>query len=130
MLDPQGFTQGLLQGARARVLEQSDAGTRFEWAIDLPLVGSTGQMQLGETSDHRIHLDGVEGALSAARWRFETVARPYGTLVVTWGRFDPTDGLWLLRVVTDADGAFRPGLASATQLMMLRGLRTRLIRGI
>lgn len=130
MLDPQGFTQGLLQGAHATILERDERGTRFEWGIDLPLVGTSGQMQLGEHDDGRVHLDGVQGALSAARWRFETVARPYGTLVITWGRFDPADGMWLLRVVTEADGAFRPGLASATQLMMVRGLRTRLIRGI
>jgi hypothetical protein len=130
MLDPQGFTQGLLAGAHATILERDEHGTRFEWGIDLPLVGTSGQMQLGEASDGRVHLDGVQGALAAARWRFETTARPYGTLVVTWGRFDPADGLWLLRVVTDADGAFRPGLGSAAQLMMVRGLRTRLIRGI
>lgn len=130
MLDPQGFTQGLLQGAHARILERDERGTHFEWGIDLPLVGSSGQMRLGEQGDGRVHLDGVQGALSAARWRFETIARPYGTLVFTWGRFDPADGLWLLRVVTDADAAFRPGLGSATQLMMVRGLRTRLIRGI
>ncbi|AKF03932.1 SRPBCC family protein [Sandaracinus amylolyticus] len=130
MLDPQGFTQGLLQGAHARILERDERGTHFEWGIDLPLVGSSGQMRLGEQPDGRVHLDGVQGALHAARWRFETIARPYGTLVFTWGRFDPADGLWLLRVVTDADAAFRPGLGSATQLMMVRGLRTRLIRGI
>ena len=58
------------------------------------------------------------------------MARPYGTLVFSWGRFDPADWLWLLRVVTDADAAFRPGLGSATQLMMVRGLRTRLVRGL
>lgn len=130
MLDPQGFTQGLLVGAHATVLERGEHGTRFEWGIDLPLVGTSGQMHLAEASDGRVHLDGVEGALAAARWRFETIERPYGTLVVTWGRFDPADGLWLLRVVTEADGAFRPGLASAAQLMFVRGLRTRLIRGI
>lgn len=130
MLDPAGFTQGLVVGAHATVLEQRADETRFEWGIDLPFVGSSGQMLLAVRPDGRVHLDGVQGALARARWRFETVARPYGTLVVTWGRFDPADGVWLMRVVTDADGAFRPGLASATQLMMMRGLRTRLLRGI
>ncbi|MDQ3031348.1 MAG: SRPBCC family protein [Myxococcota bacterium] len=130
MLDPEGFTRGLLVGSSASVLERDPSGVRFEWAIDLPLVGTSGQMHLGEHTDGRVHLDGVQGALAGARWRFETIARPYGTLVVTWGRFDPAEGLWLLRVVTEADGAFRPGLGSAAQLMMVRGLRTRLIRGI
>jgi hypothetical protein len=130
MLDPQGFTQGLVAGSHATVLERGPNGTRFEWGIDLPLVGTSGQMLLGETNGGRVHLDGIEGALASARWRFETIARPYGTLVVTWGRFDPGEGIWLLRVVAEADGAFKPGLGSATQLMMMRGLRTRLIRGI
>lgn len=130
MLDPEGFTRGLLIGSHASVLERGPSGVRFEWGIDLPLVGTSGQMQLGEGADGRVHLDGVQGALSTARWRFETVARPYGTMVVTWGRFDPAEGLWLLRAVTDADGAFRPGLGGAAQLMLVRGLRSRLIRGI
>lgn len=130
MLDPQGFTAGLVQGAHATVIGTGPDGTRFDWGLDLPLVGSSGRMRLREASDGRVHLDGIEGAFAQARWRFETIARPYGTLVVTWGRFDPADGLWLIRVVTEADPAFRPGIAGATQLMMLRGLRARLVRGI
>jgi len=130
MLDPAGFTQGFLQGARATVLERSPTETRFDWGIDLPLVGTSGQMLLRDTPGGRIQLDGVHGSLADARFRFETIARPYGTLVVTWGRFDPSEGFWLLRVVTNADAAFRPGLAGAAQLMLIRGLRTRLIRGV
>src|SRR5690606_24734303 len=38
MLDPQGFTQGLLQGAHATILERDERSTHFEWGIDLPLV--------------------------------------------------------------------------------------------
>ena len=63
---------------------------------------------------------------SSARWRFRTRTRDYGTLLVGWGRFDLGDGLWLVRVVQDADPAFRPGLSSSAELMMVRGLRTRL----
>jgi hypothetical protein len=130
ILDPEGFTAALVRGARATVVDTSPDGIRFDWGLDLPLVGSSGQMRLAERGDGRVHLDGIHGAFARARWRFETIARAYGTLVVTWGRFDPADGVWLVRVVTEADAAFRPGLACATQLMMVRGLRTRLIRGI
>lgn len=131
MLDPQGFAQGLLSGAHATVLESSpETGTRFEWGIDLPLVGTSGQMRISHGSDGLIHMDGVSGALREARWRFDTTPRPYGTLVMTWGRFDLADGLWLIRVITEADGAFRPGLSSAAQLMMVRGLRLRIQRGL
>lgn len=125
ILDPAGFTQGLLQGAHATMLP-SDDGTRFEWGIDLPLVGTTGVMHMREQSDGVLALDGESGALGGARWRFRTRPRDYGTLLLAWGRFDLGDGLWLVRVVEDADPAFRPGLSSSAELMMVRGLRTRL----
>jgi hypothetical protein len=125
ILDPAGFTQGLLQGAHATMLP-SDDGTRFEWGIDLPLVGTTGIMHMREQSDGILALDGESGALGGARWRFRTRPRDYGTLLLAWGRFDLGDGLWLVRVVQDADPAFRPGLSSSAELMMVRGLRTRL----
>ncbi len=125
ILDPYGFTQGLLQGAHATMLP-SDDGTRFEWGIDLPLVGTTGVMHMREQSDGVLALDAESGALDGARWRFRTRTRDYGTLLTAWGRFDLGDGLWLVRVVQDADPAFRPGLSSSAELMMVRGLRTRL----
>ena len=125
ILDPAGFTQGLLQGAHATMLPSED-GTRFEWGIDLPLVGTTGIMHMREQPDGVLALDGESGALGGARWRFRTRTRDYGTLLVAWGRFDLGDGLWLVRVVQDADPAFRPGLSSSAELMMVRGLRTRL----
>lgn len=125
ILDPYGFTQGLLQGAHATMLP-SDDGTRFEWGIDLPLVGTTGVMHMREQSDGILALDAESGALNGARWRFRTRTRDYGTLLTAWGRFDLGDGLWLVRVVQDADPAFRPGLSSSAELMMVRGLRTRL----
>lgn len=125
ILDPYGFTQGLLQGAHATMLP-SDDGTRFEWGIDLPLVGTTGVMHMREQPDGIVALDAESGALNGARWRFRTRTRDYGTLLTAWGRFDLGDGLWLVRVVQDADPAFRPGLSSSAELMMVRGLRTRL----
>ena len=125
ILDPAGFTQGLLQGAHATMLP-SDDGTRFEWGIDLPLVGTTGVMHMHEEPDRVLALDGESGALASARWRFRTRTRDYGTLLLAWGRFDLGEGLWLVRVVQVADPAFRPGLSSSAELMMVRGLRTRL----
>jgi hypothetical protein len=124
ILDPAGFTQGFLQGAHATSLE-AEEGSRFEWGIDLPLVGTSGVMHMTEHADGVIALDGESGALSTARWRFRTRPRDYGTLVTAWGRFDLAEGLWLVRVVQDADAAFRPGLSASAELMMLRGLRAR-----
>jgi hypothetical protein len=82
-------------------------------------------MHMTERTAGVIALDGESGALSTARWRFHTRPRDYGTLVTAWGRFDLAEGLWLVRVVQDADAAFRPGLSSSAELMMLRGLRAR-----
>ncbi len=84
-------------------------------------------MTMRAEDDGLIHLDSTAGALRGASWRFETSARDYGTLVLTWGHFDLADGLWLIRLMTDADIAFRPGLSLAAQLMMVRGLRGRLL---
>ena len=130
ILDPGGFTQGLLQGAHATILEQSGSTTRFSWGIDLPLVGTDGEMRIREGADRDIRMEGTGGALDTARWRFRTIPMGYGTLLIAAGRFDLADGLWLVRVVQDADPSFRPGLSAAAQLMMVRGLRTRLIRGL
>lgn len=130
ILDPGGFTNGLLSGAHANILEATAQGTRFEWGIDLPLVGTSGQMRMYETPDRLVRLDGTGGALDDARWRFETVPRDASTIVLTWGHFDLADGLWLIRVVTESDASMRPGLSAAAELMMIRGLRSRLIRGL
>ena len=124
ILDPAGFTQGFLQGAHATSLEAAE-GSRFEWGIDLPLVGTSGVMHMTTRPDSVIALDGESGALATARWRFHSRPRDFGTLVTAWGRFDLGEGLWLVRVVQDADPAFRPGLSASAELMMLRGLRAR-----
>lgn len=124
--DPGGFTNGLLSGAHANILETGPDFTRFEWGIDLPLVGTSGEMRMSERSDGTHCLDATSGALEGAAWRFWLTPRDYGVIVTSWGRFDLGDGLWLIDVVEDADPSFRPGLSSSAQLMMVRGLRARL----
>lgn len=125
--DPGGFTRGLLSGAHANILEETSDGTRFEWGIDLPLVGTSGEMTMSERADGTHCLDATSGALSGAAWRFALTVRDYGVIMTSWGRFDLGDGLWLIDVVEDADPSFRPGLSSSAELMMVRGLRARLM---
>ncbi len=127
ILDPGGFAQGLLQGAHATTTQQDEQGSEFDWGINLPLVGTSGHMRMRAEDDGLIHLNATSGAMEGATWRFETIPRDYGTLVMTWGHFDLSNGLWLVRLVTDTDIAFRPGLSLAAQLMMVRGLRGRLL---
>jgi hypothetical protein len=126
ILDPGGFTAGLLQGAHANILEAGPEGTRFAWGIDLPLVGTSGEMLMSEHADGVLCLDATDGALEGAAWRFELTPRDYGTLVMAWGTFDLGSGLWLIDVVQGADPSFRPGLSASAELMMMRGLRYRL----
>lgn len=129
ILDPGGFTQGMLSGAHANILEAGPGGTRFSWGIDLPLVGTSGEMLMSEREGGTLCLDATSGALEGAAWRFALAPRDYGTLLTAWGTFDLGSGLWLIDVVQGADPSFRPGLSASAELMMVRGLRYRLDRG-
>jgi carbon monoxide dehydrogenase subunit G len=129
ILDPAGFTNGMLSGAHASILEAGPEGTRFSWGIDLPLVGTSGEMRMSERDDGVLCLDATDGALEGGAWRYQTIERDYGTLLTAWGTFDLASGLWLVGVVQGADPSFRPGLSASAELMMVRGLRYRLDRG-
>lgn len=129
ILDPGGFANGMLSGAHANVLETTATSTRFEWGIDLPLVGTSGEMRMTAREDGILCLDATDGALEGAAWRYHAQPREYGTLLTAWGTFDLASGLWLVDVVQGADPSFRPGLSASAELMMVRGLRYRLDRG-
>lgn len=124
--DPIGLTNGMLSGARVGLRHEDEMRTEFNWNIDVPLVGTSGVMEMVHSDDGMSNLRAVEGALRGAVWSFETRPRPYGTLVYTQGAFDLRRGLWLVSVVSDMDGSFRPGLSASAQMMMVKGLRARL----
>lgn len=128
MLDPVAFTQALIQGSSASVAdERTPEGLRFEWRVDLPLIGTSGAMLLRERDGGLIELDAVEGALDGGRWRFETTSLPSGaTGVFGWARFEVASANFLLRAVVEADRGLRAGLSAATEVMMARALRIRL----
>lgn len=129
MLDPVAFTQALIAGSRADIRERGEDGVRFDWVVDLPIVGTGGAMVLREHEDRTIHLDAVGGAMNGGAWRFRTRTLPTGaTAVVGWARFDVGTANFLLRAIVDADASLRPGLSAATEIMMARALRIRLER--
>jgi hypothetical protein len=129
MLDPVAFAQALISGSRAVVRQRSAEGVLFDWAIDLPLIGTGGSMRLREAEDRTVHLDAVSGAMSGGGWRFSTRVLPSGATAVTgWARFDVSGANFLLRAIVDADASFQPGLSAATEVMMARALRARLDR--
>ncbi|MEC7525179.1 MAG: SRPBCC family protein [Myxococcota bacterium] len=129
MLNPVAFAQALIQGSSATLTEETEDGTRFDWRVDLPLIGTGGAMILREREDAVVELEATDGALAGGRWEFETTRLPSGaTGVIGWASFDVGTANFLLRAIVDADESFRTGLTAATQIMFARALRIRLRR--
>ncbi|MFK7985402.1 MAG: type II toxin-antitoxin system RatA family toxin [Sandaracinaceae bacterium] len=129
MLDPVAFTQALIPGSSATVLAERGNARDFHWGVDLPLIGTSGDMTLSEREDRVVELDATDGAMNGGRWRFRSQPLPgNATGVVGWATFDVGDTNFLLRAIVDADPAFRPGLSGAMEVMMARALRIRVNR--
>ena len=128
MVDPEAFSRSLMNGAHADVIEESDAGTLFAWDIPLPLVGVSGRMRLSQQGSV-VAVDGVSGALAHGQWRFDTHQFPWGEACLYGvGRFDPGETSSLLRSVIGDDAFFSHGLVAGMQIMVVRSIRTRVLR--
>ncbi|KPK14529.1 MAG: hypothetical protein AMJ62_12965 [Myxococcales bacterium SG8_38] len=128
MLDPEEFGKSLLHGTCAEVVERTAAGTRFEWEIPIPLLHVGGEMIL-RPSPTVISVDGISGTLSKGRWRFDTHTYPGGEAgVIAWATFDPADSPKLIRKLIAGNTYFSHGFVAATQLAVMRSLRTRVHR--
>jgi hypothetical protein len=125
MRDAKGFGSSLVPGSKAEVISQKDAVTTFDWAIGLPLLGVSGQMRLHDEGQ-RLAIQATSGALTGGRWWFEAAAvNPEATLVTGWSRFDFQNSVWLLEKLVEADAYLGHGIAGASELMLLRAVRTR-----
>jgi hypothetical protein len=125
MLDPEEFGKSLLHGTCADVVERSDAGTRFKWEIPIPLLHVGGEMIL-RPSPTVVSVDGISGTLSKGQWRFDTHRYPGGEAgVIAWATFDPADSPKLIRKLIAGNTHFSHGFVAATQLAVMRSLRTR-----
>lgn len=125
MLDPEEFSKSLLHGTCADVVEQTSQGTRFEWEIPIPLLHVGGEMIL-RPSPTVISIDGISGTLSKGQWRFDTYRYPGGEAgVIAWATFDPADSPKLIRKLITRNTHFSHGFVAATQLAVMRSLRTR-----
>lgn len=128
MLDPEEFSKSLLHGTCAQVVERSMKGVRFEWEIPIPLIHVGGEMLL-RGSPTVIAIDGVSGTLSKGQWRFDTHRYSGGEAgVVGWATFDPADSPKLIRKLIAGNTYFSHGFVAATQLAVMRSLRTRVHR--
>jgi hypothetical protein len=125
MLDPEEFGKSLLHGTCAEVVERTDEGTRFEWEIPIPLLHVGGEMLL-RPSPTVVAVDGISGTLSKGQWRFDTHRYPGGEAgVIAWATFDPADSPKLIRKLIAGNTHFSHGFVAATQLAVMRSLRTR-----
>jgi hypothetical protein len=125
MRDAKGFGDSLVPGSKAEVLSRKDAVTTFDWSIGLPLLGVSGKMRLVDEGQ-RLAIEATDGALTGGRWWFEaTPVAPEATLVTGWSRFDFENSVWLLEKLVAADAYLGHGIAGASELMLLRAIRTR-----
>jgi hypothetical protein len=125
MLDTDAFGSALMPGSEAKVVEKRAGVTTFDWDIDLPLVGVSGRMRMRE-GDPVVAVDAVGGALEGGRWNFETAELTREiTMISGWASFDLRNSSWFLRALTDADPYLGHGMSAASQVMLMRALRSR-----
>jgi hypothetical protein len=125
MLDTDAFGSALMPGSEAKVVEKRAGVTTFDWDIDLPLVGVSGRMRMRE-GDPVVAVDAVDGALEGGRWNFETAELTREiTMISGWASFDLRNSSWFLRALTDADPYLGHGMSAASQVMLMRALRSR-----
>lgn len=124
MSDPRAFGPALIPGSYANVVREEGDEVDFEWGVDIPLVGTSGTMRL--TKGERITVEAIDGALQGGEWHFETPTYDWGEVcVVGWGRFDPADTNWLMRMLVNGTPTFGHGIQAGTELMVLRAIRSR-----
>jgi carbon monoxide dehydrogenase subunit G len=125
MRDADAFGSSLVPGSAAKVVSQADGVTTFDWNIDLPLVGVSGRMRMHDRPPV-VAIDAESGALQGGRWLFDLQALgPKVTLVTGWARFDFSNSTWLLEKMLDADRFFGVGMTGASEVMLVRALRSR-----
>jgi len=125
MVDTDAFGSALMPGSEATVVDRRDGVTTFDWDIDLPLVGVSGRMRMRE-GDSIVAVDAIDGALRGGRWNFETAELSRdATMITGWASFDLRNSSWFLRALTDADPYLGHGMTAASQVMLMRALRSR-----
>jgi hypothetical protein len=125
MQDAEGFGSAVIPGSKATVVEQTDTTVVFDWNIALPLVGLGGRMRMERNAVETL-VTATGGALEGGRWRFRST--PLGrkaTLVSGWAKFDLYNTNFLLEQIVAADTHLAQGLTAASEVMLLRALRSR-----
>ena len=91
----------------------------------MPLLGVSGQMRMLDQG-RNMSIEATHGALQGGRWWFElTPISPDVTLVTGWAHFDFDNSSWLLEKLVHADAYLGHGMIGASQLMLMRAVRSR-----
>ncbi len=125
MTSPETFGKSLVPGSYTRVTKNEGERKTFEWGIKLPFIGIEGVMTLAN-HDGLTSVDATQGALKGGKWRFTIPTLKSGEAVlVGYCKFDITQTTWLIRKIAEVDPVMGHGLAAASQVMVLRALRSR-----
>ncbi len=128
--DPVHFTVGLLAGTRITELAREAHEARYGWNVDIPFLGSAGELAIRDVTEHEVELEATSGAMRGGRMVLTTGAadgpNTYASLAA---RIDPSDGVPIVAAIESTDPAFRPGLVASGMLMAFRGLRRGLNEG-
>ncbi len=123
--DARAFGSELVPGGAAKIVSEKDGVTTFDWTIDLPLVGVSGRMRMDETKPV-VAIDATAGSLHGGRWLFDVKQLAKRTSLITaWARFDFSDSTWLIEKLVEADPYLGHGMTAASEIMVVRALRSR-----
>jgi len=122
--DARGFGSALVPGSKATIVAQEAGTTTIDWAISVPFIGLSGQMRMSEVGSD-VCVDAIAGALRGGRWRFGVNALgKHETLVTGWASFSFSESTWFLEQMLTADAYLGHGMTAASELMMMRSLRS------
>lgn len=128
--DPVRFCVGLLQGATLTELAREPTSARYGWNVDVPFLGSSGELTIRDVASDEVELEATSGAMRGGRIVLGTRPADAGSTYATLAaRLDPSDGVPIVAAIESTDPAFRPGLVASGLLMAFRGLRRGLNEG-
>lgn len=129
--DPVTFCVGLLNGATLTELAREPGSARYGWNVDVPFLGSSGELVIRDVTADEVELEAISGAMRGGRIVLATRAADAGanTYATLAARLDPSDGVPIVAAIESTDPAFRPGLVASGLLMAFRGLRRGLNEG-
>lgn len=127
---PVEFSRGLLSGAEIHELSREERLARYGWSVDIPLLGSSGELTVRDVSPAEVELEATTGAMRGGRIVLTTRQESESsTIAMLSARIDPADGVPIVAAIESTDPAFRPGLVATGLLMTIRGLRRGLMEG-